>query len=109
MHILPRSGLQALSSSSVAGGKTGAVLDLAGMRENYVSVGIDEKNVPSTPHKLIAKWIEDACNCKEVSGSVTASLEGVYHYLRQRFPPRGAWEGKSRVKGSQSQSTAGTR
>lgn len=40
--------------------------DLANLRENYVSTGIDETTLPSQPHILMQKWVEDACNCKEV-------------------------------------------
>ncbi|CAM9823958.1 unnamed protein product [Ascophyllum nodosum] len=40
--------------------------DLANLRENYVSAGIDENSLPREPHELMAKWIEDACQSKEV-------------------------------------------
>eukprot|EP00903_Cladosiphon_okamuranus_P010934 g10327.t1 len=47
-----------------AKGSTGP--DLANLRENYISAGIDETALPSQPHILMAKWVEEACNCKEV-------------------------------------------
>lgn len=40
--------------------------DLANLRENYVSTGIDEKCLPSEPHKLMDAWIQEACKCEEV-------------------------------------------
>ncbi|CAN0362583.1 unnamed protein product, partial [Hapterophycus canaliculatus] len=40
--------------------------DLANLRENYVSAGIDETALPQEPHILMAKWVEEACSCKEV-------------------------------------------
>lgn len=43
--------------------------NLANMRENYVSEGIYENDMPDAPHILMSKWIDDACSCKEVSSS----------------------------------------
>lgn len=47
---------------------------MANLRENYVSSGIDETALPQEPHVLMAKWVEEACGCKEVSGRVSSSL-----------------------------------
>lgn len=41
--------------------------DLANLRENYVTQGICEKDLPDAPHELMSKWIDDACNSKDVS------------------------------------------
>ena len=49
-----------------ASSKASTPPDLANLRENYVSAGIDETALPSHPHTLMAKWVEEACNCKEV-------------------------------------------
>lgn len=56
--------LSMTSSSGVAA--AGQAPDLANLRENYVSTGIDEKALPSEPHVLMDKWVEAACNSKDV-------------------------------------------
>lgn len=48
--------------------------DLANFREHYVSAGIDEAMLPTQPHVLMHKWVEEACNCKEVCMTRTLSL-----------------------------------
>lgn len=47
---------------------------MANLRENYVSAGIDEAALPSQPHVLMGKWVEEACNCKEVRFSVMYTM-----------------------------------
>lgn len=39
-----------------------------------MSSGIDETALPQEPHILMAKWVEEACNCKEVSSRVSIPL-----------------------------------
>lgn len=64
----PRAGGKRASLSSGAASKASSIgaPDLANLRENYVSAGIDEAALPSQPHVLMGKWVEEACNCKEV-------------------------------------------
>ena len=56
-----------MSTAASSGAATGEAPDLANLRENYVSTGIDEKTLPSEPHVLMDKWVEAACNSKDVS------------------------------------------
>lgn len=56
-----------LSMTSASDAATGQAPDLANNREKYVSSGIDEKTLPSEPHVLMAKWVEAACNSRDVS------------------------------------------
>lgn len=57
--------LSSLCSGAAKTASTGP--DLANLRENYISAGIDETALPSQPHVLMAKWLEEACNCSEVN------------------------------------------
>lgn len=59
--------------------------DLANLRENYVSTGIDDKSLPSEPHKLMEAWIQDACNCQEVG--VLGTVIQVAHRLIMVYTP----------------------
>ena len=59
------------ASSSAAAGQAP---DLANLRENYVSTGIDETSLPSAPHILMDKWVEAACNSKDVSAPCTGAI-----------------------------------
>ncbi|CAB1117938.1 unnamed protein product [Ectocarpus sp. CCAP 1310/34] len=53
--------------SATAGSQSSsAPPDLANLREHYVSTGIERATLPSEPHILMAKWVEEACRCKEV-------------------------------------------
>ena len=65
-HVCSSRAILSMASSSGAAA-TGQSPDLANLRENYVSSGIDEKALPSEPHVLMENWVETACNSKDVS------------------------------------------
>lgn len=79
------------SSSGVAA--AGQAPDLANLRENYVSTGIDEKALPSEPHVLMDKWVEAACNSKDVSDQYPSSpysskYRTLTHVFKYRYTMR---------------------